>query len=197
MSAPESETCSVSQARRPSPVLYLGCSGSSFVASRADTCSDQRENGDKQMNDVMERSATSYAVIDAVDNKASDCRGMLKSLVDATNGITGPQAGLLGCLVVSIAGWRDMEYTPFATWLNPTPPSSSPLEGCALRRIRQCSARRAASNRRTGESMQMNEMPSIGTTLTYGEAIKASTASSGRDARRRAYGAELLPAVGL
>ena len=73
------------------------------------------------MNDVMERTATSYAVIDAVDNKASDCRGMLKSLVDATNGITGPQAGLLGCLVVSIAGWRDMEYTPFATWLNPTP----------------------------------------------------------------------------
>lgn len=56
------------------------------------------------MNDVMERTATSYAVIDAVDNKASDCRGMLKSLVDATNGITGPQAGLLGCLVVSIAG---------------------------------------------------------------------------------------------
>lgn len=42
------------------------------------------------MNDVMERTATSYAAIDAVDNKASDCRGMLKSLVDATNGITGP-----------------------------------------------------------------------------------------------------------
>ena len=56
------------------------------------------------MNDVMERTATSYAVIDAVDNKASDCRGMFKSLVDATSGITGPQAGLLGCLVVSIAG---------------------------------------------------------------------------------------------
>ena len=56
------------------------------------------------MNDVMERTATSYAVIDAVDNKASDCRGMLKSLVDATNGITEPQAGLLGCFVVSIAG---------------------------------------------------------------------------------------------
>lgn len=29
---------------------------------------------------------------------------MLKSFVDATSGITGPQAGLLGCLVVSIAG---------------------------------------------------------------------------------------------
>lgn len=55
------------------------------------------------MNDVMERTATSYAVIDAVDNKASDCRGMLKSLVDATNGLTWPQAGLLGCLVVSVA----------------------------------------------------------------------------------------------
>ena len=116
------------------------------------------------MNDVMERTATSYAAIDAVDNKASDCRGMLKSLVDATNGITGPQAGLLGCLVVSIAGVAGYGiYTP----------SSSPLEGCASRRIRQRSARRAASNRRTGESMQMNEMPSIGTTLTYGEAIKA------------------------
>lgn len=56
------------------------------------------------MNDVMERTATSYAVIDAAGNKASDCRGMLKSLVDATNGITEPQAGLLGCFVVSIAG---------------------------------------------------------------------------------------------
>ncbi|MFR7671496.1 MAG: hypothetical protein ACLU0O_13175 [Collinsella sp.] len=52
----------------------------------------------------MERTATSYAAIDAMGNKASDCQGMLKSLVDATNGITGPQAGLLGCLVVSIAG---------------------------------------------------------------------------------------------
>lgn len=56
------------------------------------------------MNNVMERTATSYAVIDAAGNKASDCRGMLKSLVDATNGITEPQAGLLGCFVVSIAG---------------------------------------------------------------------------------------------
>lgn len=56
------------------------------------------------MNDVMERTATSYAVIDAAGNKASDCRGMIKSLVDATNGITEPQAGLLGCFVVSIAG---------------------------------------------------------------------------------------------
>ena len=56
------------------------------------------------MNDVMERTATSYAAIDAAGNKASDCRGMLKSLVDATNGITEPQAGLLGCFVVSIAG---------------------------------------------------------------------------------------------
>lgn len=56
------------------------------------------------MNNVMERTATGYAVIDAAGNKASDCRGMLKSLVDAMNGITGPQTGLLGCLVVSIAG---------------------------------------------------------------------------------------------
>lgn len=56
------------------------------------------------MNDVMERTATRCAVIDAVGNKASDCQGMLKSFVDVTSGITGPQAGLLGCLVVSIAG---------------------------------------------------------------------------------------------
>lgn len=56
------------------------------------------------MNDAMERTATSYTVIDAVGNKASDCQGMFKSFVDATNGITGPQAGLLGCLVVSVAG---------------------------------------------------------------------------------------------
>lgn len=56
------------------------------------------------MNDVIERTATSYAAIDAVGNKASDCQGMLKSLVDATNGITGPQAGLLGYLVISVAG---------------------------------------------------------------------------------------------
>lgn len=44
--------------------------------------------------------------------------------------------------------------------------------------------------------MQMNKMPSIGTTLTYGEAIKAY----GRFERmilKKAYGAELLPAVGL
>lgn len=56
------------------------------------------------MNDVMERTATSYAVIDAVGNKACDCQGMLRSLVDATSGITWPQAGILGCLVVSVAG---------------------------------------------------------------------------------------------
>ena len=56
------------------------------------------------MNDVMERTATSYAANDAGDNNASDCKGKLKSRVEAKNGITGPQAGLLGCLVVSIAG---------------------------------------------------------------------------------------------
>ena len=56
------------------------------------------------MNDVIERTATSYAVIDAVGNKASDCQGMFKSLVDAMSGITGPQAGLLGCLLISVAG---------------------------------------------------------------------------------------------
>ena len=95
-----------------------------------------------------------------------------------------------------LPGWRDMEYTPFATWSNPDTPSSSPLEGCASRRIRQRSARRAASNRRTGESLQMNEMPSIGTTLTYGEAIKACNRFE-RMMLEKAYGAEPLPAVGL
>lgn len=44
--------------------------------------------------------------------------------------------------------------------------------------------------------MQMNEMPSIGTTLTYGEAIKAYDRFE-RTMLEKAYGAELLPAVGL
>ncbi|RGR37811.1 hypothetical protein DWY51_09220 [Collinsella sp. AF25-2LB] len=44
--------------------------------------------------------------------------------------------------------------------------------------------------------MQMNEMPSIGTTLTYGEAIKACDRSE-RTMLEKVYGAELLPAVGL
>ena len=48
--------------------------------------------------------AISDATIDAVNERAINCQGAFKSLVDATNGITGPQAGLLGCLVVSIAG---------------------------------------------------------------------------------------------
>lgn len=48
--------------------------------------------------------AISDVTIDAVNEKAINCQGALKSLVDATNGITEPQAGLLGCLVVSIAG---------------------------------------------------------------------------------------------
>lgn len=48
--------------------------------------------------------AISDAAIDAMNEKAIDCQGVFKSLAEATNGITGPQAGLLGCLVVSIAG---------------------------------------------------------------------------------------------
>lgn len=44
--------------------------------------------------------------------------------------------------------------------------------------------------------MQMNEMPSIGTTLTYGEAIEAYDRFE-RTMLEKAYGAELLPAVGL
>ena len=53
---------------------------------------------------TMGASAISDAAIGAVNEKAINCQGMLKSLVDATSGITGPAAGLLGCLVVSIAG---------------------------------------------------------------------------------------------
>lgn len=44
--------------------------------------------------------------------------------------------------------------------------------------------------------MQMDEMPSIGTTLTYGEAIKTYDCFE-RTMLEKAYGAELLPAVGL
>lgn len=48
--------------------------------------------------------AISDVTNDAVNEKAINCQGVFKSLVDATNGITEPQVGLLGCLVVSIAG---------------------------------------------------------------------------------------------
>ena len=48
--------------------------------------------------------AISDATIDAVNEKIINCQSAFKSLVDATSGITGAQAGLLGCLVVSIAG---------------------------------------------------------------------------------------------
>lgn len=44
--------------------------------------------------------------------------------------------------------------------------------------------------------MQMNEVSSIGTTLTYGEAIRAYDRFE-RTMLEKAYGAELLPAVGL
>ena len=44
--------------------------------------------------------------------------------------------------------------------------------------------------------MQMNEMPSIGTTLTYGEAIRTYDRFE-RTMLEKAYGAGLLPAVGL
>ena len=44
--------------------------------------------------------------------------------------------------------------------------------------------------------MQMNEMPSIGTTLTYGEAIKANNRFE-RSMLEKVCGAGLLPAVGL
>lgn len=44
--------------------------------------------------------------------------------------------------------------------------------------------------------MQMNEMPSIGTTLTYGEAIEANNRFE-RSMFEKVCGAGLLPAVGL
>lgn len=44
--------------------------------------------------------------------------------------------------------------------------------------------------------MQMNEMPSIGTTLSYGEAIEAYGRFE-RTMLEKAYGAGILPAVGL
>lgn len=62
------------------------------------------KKGARMTENTMGSIAISDVTIDAVNEKAINCRGMLKSLVDATNGITGPQAGLLGCLVVSVAG---------------------------------------------------------------------------------------------
>ena len=44
--------------------------------------------------------------------------------------------------------------------------------------------------------MQMNKMPSVGTTLTYGEAIKAYDRFE-RSMLEKVYGTEILPAVGL
>lgn len=44
--------------------------------------------------------------------------------------------------------------------------------------------------------MQMNKMPSVGTTLSYGEAIKAYDRFE-RSMLEKAYGTGLLPAVGL
>lgn len=62
------------------------------------------KKGVRMTENTMGSIAMSDATIDAVNEKAINCQGALKSLVDATSGITRPQAGLLGCLVVSIAG---------------------------------------------------------------------------------------------
>lgn len=56
------------------------------------------------MSNEMDRTAISGTMIEAASSNAINHQGMFRSLVDATSGITGPQAGLLGCLVVSIAG---------------------------------------------------------------------------------------------
>ena len=53
---------------------------------------------------TMKLTVISDAVIDAVNEEVINFKSVFKSLVDATSGITGPQAGFLGCLVVSMAG---------------------------------------------------------------------------------------------
>lgn len=62
------------------------------------------KKGVRMTENTMGPIAISDATIDAVNEKVINCRSAFKSLVDATSGITGVQAGLLGCLVVSIAG---------------------------------------------------------------------------------------------
>lgn len=62
------------------------------------------KKGVRMTENTMGSIAISDATIDAVNKKAIICQSALKSLVDATSGITEPQAGLLGCLIVSIAG---------------------------------------------------------------------------------------------
>lgn len=65
---------------------------------------DGLQKGARMIENTMGPIAISDATIEAVNEKAINCRDMFKPLVDATNGITGPQAVLLGCLIVSIAG---------------------------------------------------------------------------------------------
>ena len=62
------------------------------------------KKGVRMTENTMGSIAISDVTIDTVNEKAINCRGVFKSLVDATNGIIGPQAGLLGCLVISVAG---------------------------------------------------------------------------------------------
>ncbi len=56
------------------------------------------------MNGMTEYAAVRNAAIDAENNKAPNCQGMIESVIDATRGIAAPQAGLLGCALVSAAG---------------------------------------------------------------------------------------------
>ena len=78
------------------------------------------------MNDVMDRTATKQAIARACSNPLSTRRAASP----------GPKLAFLDALSFPLPGWRDMEYTPFATWSNPDTPLSSPLEECALRRTR-------------------------------------------------------------
>lgn len=74
------------------------------LALSAATRLDQRTYGGKKMNGMTEYAAVRSAAIDAENNKAPNCQGMIESVIDATRGITAPQAGLLGCALVSAAG---------------------------------------------------------------------------------------------
>lgn len=97
--------------------------------------------------------AISDVTIDAMNEKAINCQGVFKSLVDATNGITEPQAGLLGCFVVSIAGVAGYGIYALCDLVKSGHSIELTSGGVRSRRIWQRSARRAASNRQTGESM--------------------------------------------
>lgn len=56
------------------------------------------------MNETMECAAMCSTPMDAAKIRTTNCQDLFKLFVDETSGITAPQAGLLGCLVVSVTG---------------------------------------------------------------------------------------------